>query len=98
MPELNVEKLKQFLKVMVSNLKGLETEVLAQRAVLEVVRQMGVVADLDATLQASTEWAARQMNAKYDVLVEKALEEIDRRAFDENLVELLEGMKPGPAN
>src|SRR5436309_15338501 len=93
------EKMKQFLRSLISTLKTLETEAAAYRLTFEMVKRTNLISDLDETLQAGKLAAEAAMNAKYDALLESYLKEIEKRISDDWFVRLLEQAKPtGPTN
>jgi hypothetical protein len=86
----------KFFERVMHDLKELESEVLAHRMTLHVIKQMNLIEDLDATLLAAKQAANKQMDAKYDAVVDTAIQEMQHKNDDEEWFAVLSKLTPSP--
>jgi uncharacterized membrane protein YhiD involved in acid resistance len=84
----------EFFTAAMGHLKDLEAEVLALTATIQVVRSLNLLSDLDETLAKARLWAGEQMNAKYDAPVGRAIQQMQMKNDEEELMTVLSQLKP----
>jgi len=100
--EVNPEKFKNALRFTIGKFKELDSELLAHRLVLLWVKEKyGIHAEVDLALSQTLDSPQVQqtMHQKYDVTLEKLLEQFDEANLEKGILEWFQKWKPqGPVN